>query len=361
MKKLLLLMLTSLLLFSCYSQINPTTYDVESLSLYGVESFVFRGKVKNLTHSIYYNVSVKDGEKIRTSQPDYTSSSIFNKSGNLLRVTDSSRNRQENYTCRYDAHRNLIEEKHYDVNDNSHRKTNYKYDSNDNLIEEKIYNESNNLLIKRDYKYNYNNNLIEEKYYDVNDNRHNKTTYKYDSNDNLIEEKKYEESNNLHKKTNYKYDSNDNLIEEKNYKETTWGYDSKGNDIRINKKLSLNRKRIYEYDNNGNEINLRVYHSKGILYNIIYVYNNSGQEIKRTISNSSDKEDKTIIYKYDNNGNKILQGEYVNRFNTKPYYNEWTYEYKFDNKGNKGSIIFVFEYCDGEFSNFTEYKIEYYP
>ena len=302
-------MLTSLLLFSCYSQINPTTYDVESLSLYGVESFVFRGKVKNLTHSIYYNVSVKDGEKIRTSQPDYTSSSIFNKSGNLLRVTDSSRNRQENYTCRYDAHRNLIEEKHYDVNDNSHRKTNYKYDSNDNLIEEK----------------------------------------------------KYEESNNLHKKTNYKYDSNDNLIEEKNYKETTWGYDSKGNDIRINKKLSLNRKRIYEYDNNGNEINLRVYHSKGILYNIIYVYNNSGQEIKRTISNSSDKEDKTIIYKYDNNGNKILQGEYVNRFNTKPYYNEWTYEYKFDNKGNKGSIIFVFEYCDGEFSNFTEYKIEYYP
>lgn len=144
-----------------------------------------------------------------------------------------------------------------------------------------------------------------------------KITYKYNSKGNEIEINKYKSDETLWSKTTTQYDDKENKIQEKTYKSdgtlkslTNYQYGNTGDIMKITSEdgvISLIT--IHRYDNKGNEIEMNGYEPdlKTLIAKTTIQYDDLGNKVEV----NAYKPDGTIIlrttFRYDDKGNEIEQ------------------------------------------------------
>ena len=145
------------------------------------------------------------------------------------------------------------------------------------------------------WMFNEKGNIMEEK--------ENNFKYKYDEKGNLMEKDRYSSDGSfLDYKHTYTYDEKGNMIEENGY-DNAYAY-SKG---------ILDYQSLHKYDEKGNLIEKNRYDSRGNL-NYKDKYDKKGSKIETSYYDSEDRlaYKSNYTYKYDPQGNWIIQTEYGN-------------------------------------------------
>ena len=257
---------------------------------------------------------------------------IFNYEGRLIKETvlrpDNSIKEFNSYE--YDERGNVIQE-----SDKYYTKTINQYDESNNKIGEKEYNENGN--IENSFKYDKNGNTIELIYYSGRDKW--KYTYTYDENNNVktfIMDLGFTKASEHY---GYWYDDNHNIVKKVDlYKQDTkeeydYTYQRDGKILEVTKfkyqeskripqyykKYDINdnviEKREYDYygilnyhtqyDNNENLVKSNIFDDTGNLMGITNYFYNDEDQIMSKIIHSINKKERTIIFTYDENKNKI--------------------------------------------------------
>lgn len=297
MKKIISLILLSIICISCFSSKQNTMRETKS------ESELLNDNKDTIEKIIHLSNGGYIAEKVPRDL-------------NKLERTEKS--------FKYDAHGIL---KYYEIN---------KFGSSGHIIEKSRYNPDKSLIYKEIWKYNKRRQLTENEVYDSDGSVKNKKTYRYDENGDL--------------KENLTSDFRENIIRKTTIKNTE--------DLKIVEKIisntdgQLQHKEITKYDKKGNKIEEVFYRDWGLSHIITLKHTDNGKEIKQINYKTNGEIKQKKIEKYNKKG-KPLEESIYNADDTLSY--KETRKYDTDDK----SLIEIAEYyTNGNIKNKRSFKKE---
>ena len=286
--KVLLIIISSTILFSCIKQTNSVSHRAKKPDFYGkvkeIRAYVNCDyEIANINHSNLINA----GAQLAVIQK-------YSKSGILIEL------------LAYDCGPTVVSQSQL-AEHNA-----FTLDQNNNIIVEKRRSYFRNTVsfdIKYLYTYDKNNNLVEEVRFDEGIFKY-RIEYYYQDNL-LVEEKHFNSENKLDRHTVYKYNRKSRLIYESDF-------DGFGNKLCYSK---------YKYHLNGN-LKLERYYEEGKLIDVYHEVDSPNikrDEMGNIIEQIQDDGSSKTVYEYDKFGNKVMVSHYsYDRWNStrRWYYNE---------------------------------------
>jgi hypothetical protein len=270
-------------------------------------------KIRSIT-TLTYTITYKNGKYVRANSPKevtYNYDSLVN----LLEVVEYGTTK---YRYKFNNQGEKIEMSVFSSNDFFMYKETYRYNDIGMEVEKNKKTKTDKLLEKLTYYYNKSQHKIQENLYDADDNLKGTLKYVYNTKNEVIEDTLYSKNNLLYEYA-YVYNGRKNAIEKSIYVDgdldtkNTYSYDERGNILEESiykidteaEKITLQRTISFKYDNNGNKIEMKTLDPDGKSWITSYQYDRKAILVGEIEFNSDNSLARKIFYRYDNENRKL--------------------------------------------------------